>query len=537
VPLAEEGGVALARVSPGKHAIVVEKEGHVTLRKIVDVSTGGVDAKIRLAPMVTQVVVQMKSGRAIEGGLLSSEDDRITITRGKGKMTLKKGQYEKLTVVGEAPLGKSTFELAVKRRAAPGDPSLAPPLPEGTLTEQVKAVRERCEAARKILEDTKRLYGDEAPAAQQFQSRQQALLAQAAEVAVRVEEAVERAEEIQQDLLTKGLAKDSRVVKAAADDVRSHEALLKSLEPYLPDEETEAEDADARRGLPESLKKAFMAARKRTDQYGNPVVRRGRRKSDRETGLPYEIWLRKPRMEFVLVPAGEFLMGSIKRPDELAKEYGVTRDQFEREQPRHSVRITRPLYLAKYEMTQLQWEEVMDSSPWTGRKGVREGPRNPACYITWQNSQQFITGLNKQLRSETFRLPSEAEWEYACRAGTTTEFGFGDDVTKLAKYAWCCANTTEAGEKYAHEVGMKLPNAWGFYDMHGNVYEWCQDWLGGYTSDAQIDPTGPTQGEVRVLRSCAYAWTPYRHRTAFRYRWKPDEPSVFATIRLAVSLP
>ena len=539
VPLAEGGGVALAQVTPGQHVIVVKEEGHVTLRKIVDVATAGAEAKVCLAPMVTQVVVQMKSGRAIEGGLLSREGDRITITRGKGKMTLRKGQYEKLTVVGEAPLGKSTLELIDRsRRTAPtADLSLAPPLPEGTLAEQVKAMRERCETARKILDDTKRLYGDKAPAAQQLEKRQHALLAQAAEVAGRIEEAIERAEQIQQDLLAKGLAKDSRVVKAAADDVRSHEALLESLEAYLPDEETEATDAHAKRGLPEGLKKAFMVPRKRSDQYRNSVVRRGRRKSDRETGLPYEIWLKKPRMEFVLIPAGEFMMGSIKSPDELAKRYGQARDQFEREHPRHLVRITKSLYLSKYEMTQTQWQEVMVSSPWAGRKGVREGLRHPACYITWRKSQEFIARLNKQLRLEGFRLPSEAEWEYACRAGTTTDFYFGDDATKLVKYAWCCANTTDVGEKYAHEIGTKLPNAWGLYDMHGNVYEWCQDWLGGYTSDIQIDPTGPAKGGSRVLRSCAYAWTPHRQRTAYRYRWDPDDPSVFATIRLVASLP
>ena len=109
VELAEGGCVALARVALGQHVIVVKKAGHVTLRKIVDVATGGVEAKVRLAPMVTQVIVQMKSGRAIEGGLLSREGDRITITRGKGKLTLRKGQYENVSVVGEAPLGKSTL--------------------------------------------------------------------------------------------------------------------------------------------------------------------------------------------------------------------------------------------------------------------------------------------------------------------------------------------------------------------------------------------------------------------------------------------
>jgi formylglycine-generating enzyme required for sulfatase activity len=130
---------------------------------------------------------------------------------------------------------------------------------------------------------------------------------------------------------------------------------------------------------------------------------------------------------------------------------------------------------------------------------------------------EFCRRLSKQEDVE-YRLPTEAEWEYACRAGTTTAYSFGDDESKLGQYAWYRKNAWDIGEEYAHRVGQKLPNPWGLYDMHGNVWEWCQDWYGPYGSEKVVsDPMGPAQGEGRVLRGGSFSYLSSVVRSASRY--------------------
>ena len=175
------------------------------------------------------------------------------------------------------------------------------------------------------------------------------------------------------------------------------------------------------------------------------------------------------------------------------------------EGPQHKVRISEGFYLGKYEITQGQWESVMGTRPWSGQSYVGENANHPAVYISWEDVQELIGKLNRVEGRVVYRLPREGEWEYACRAGTTTRWSFGDNESQLGRYAWYDANAWDVGEKYAHAVGTKLANPWGLYDMHGNVYEWCQDWWSGsYSSGSQVDPTGPSSGSHRVFRGGAF---------------------------------
>ena len=187
----------------------------------------------------------------------------------------------------------------------------------------------------------------------------------------------------------------------------------------------------------------------------------------------------------------------------------------------HEVKISKEFYLGKYEVTQGQWEAVMGTQPWDGQNNVHSGSDYPAVYISWNDAQEFIGRLNASTGSEVYRLPTEAEWEYACRAGTTTRWSFGDEESQLTHYAWYLDNAWDVGEKYGHRVGTKRANPWGLYDMHGNVYEWVQDWYGDYGSSSVVDPTGPSTGSFHVIRGGDFN-NPARYvRSADRNNYSP----------------
>ncbi len=212
------------------------------------------------------------------------------------------------------------------------------------------------------------------------------------------------------------------------------------------------------------------------------------------------------KLEMVLIPAGEFMMGS---PD--ADKYAGPA-----EKPRHRVRIAKPFCLGKYLVTQEQWEAVMGDNP-----SFFKGPKNPVEGVSWEDCQKFLAKLNEKSRSarDKFVLPTEAQWEYACRAGSTTRYCFGDDESKLGEYAWYDANSDDK----THPVGGKKPNAWGLYDMHGNVWEWCQDWYDGrYYADAPTDdPRGPATGLNRVYRGGYWDYDAGHCRSADRFYVTP----------------
>ena len=197
-------------------------------------------------------------------------------------------------------------------------------------------------------------------------------------------------------------------------------------------------------------------------------------------------------MVLVPIPAGEFLMGS---PETERGRRGT--------ELQHQVTLTKPFLLGVHEVTQGQWQAVMGTTPWKGEEYVKEGDDYPATYVSWHDAVEFSRKLSEKEGLE-YRLPTDAEWEYACRAGTTTAYSFGDDDSELGEYAWYMENSEVAGQKYAHTVGQKKPNPWGLYDMHGNVWEWCSDWHGDYSSGSVTDPAGPSSGATRV--ECGGSW-------------------------------
>jgi formylglycine-generating enzyme required for sulfatase activity len=222
-------------------------------------------------------------------------------------------------------------------------------------------------------------------------------------------------------------------------------------------------------------------------------------------------------MVLVPIPAGEFQMGS--------------RDFFDDEKPPHQVTITKPFYVSVHEVTQRQYETVTEHRPWQGESNVQEGPDYPATYVDWDDAVEFCRKLSQQEGVE-YRLPSEAQWEYVCRAGTTTAYGFGDDVSKLGQYAWFSENARKIGEEYAHPVGQKLPNSWGLYDTHGNVWEWCHDWLRPYEKDAVSDPTGPDRGATRVKRGGSFDDAAHAARSGLRSSRTPDHRNHYIGFRV-----
>jgi len=180
------------------------------------------------------------------------------------------------------------------------------------------------------------------------------------------------------------------------------------------------------------------------------------------------------RFEFCPTPAGTFLMGS------------------ELQGPIHQVTLSRPFHMGRHPVTQAQWEAVMGANPSTYR-----GADRPVEQVSWDDCQAFVGRLNAAGQG-TFRLPTEAEWEYACRAGAPGTFCFGDDERLLDGYGWYSANS--GGQ--TQPVGQKKPNAWGLHDVHGNVWEWCQDWWDDYGAGPVTDPQGAPAGFMgaRVFR-------------------------------------
>lgn len=217
-------------------------------------------------------------------------------------------------------------------------------------------------------------------------------------------------------------------------------------------------------------------------------------------------------MELALIPGGEFLMGS--PPGEADRG---------NDEQQHHVRITQPFYMGTTEVTQGQWQAVMKTTLWKYQMFVKEGSGYPATAVSWEDAVEFCRRLSAA-ESRTYRLPTEAGWEYACRAGSTTSYCFGDDATSLKDYAWFDGNAWNVNEQYAHRVRQNRANAYGLFDMHGNVWEWCSDWYDAdyYSKSPSSDPPGATTGSYRVLRGGGWRDAPRLCRSAFRLRYSPS---------------
>ena len=223
-------------------------------------------------------------------------------------------------------------------------------------------------------------------------------------------------------------------------------------------------------------------------------------------------------MEFVLIPAGSFTMGST-----------IGRES---EKPPHQVNIPQSLYLQTTEVSQGQWKRVMGDNP---SSFAECGDDCPVENVSWDDVKDFIKKLNVMESSDKYRLPTEAEWEYACRAEKTTEFSFGNDGSKLDEYAWYEVNSEEA----THKVATKKPNPWGMYDMHGNIWEWVEDdwhyWYDGSPVGGQAWVDKP-RGSQRVIRGGSWESNAYDCRSAPRFGEKPGNRSFSLGFRLAKSV-
>ena len=216
------------------------------------------------------------------------------------------------------------------------------------------------------------------------------------------------------------------------------------------------------------------------------------------------------KLEMTLIPAGKFVMGS--------PESEVGRSDYETQ---HKVTLTKSYYMGKYEVTQEQWKAVMGKNP-----SDTKGAKLPVTDVSWEDCQEFIKKLNAKTNGG-YRLPTEAEWEYACRAGTKTAYSFGAKITPKD------ANYDDSGIYEPVAVGSYKPNAFGLYDMHGNVWEWCEDWKADYPNGAVMDPKGPAKGELRVLRGGSFNYHDSAARSSDRNQCTPATGYIGAGFRLA----
>ena len=225
-------------------------------------------------------------------------------------------------------------------------------------------------------------------------------------------------------------------------------------------------------------------------------------------------------MTLTLIPAGTFMMGSPESESQRRPTEG----------PQHPVEISHAFYMGVYEVTQGQYENVMGKNP-----SRFKGSQLPVESVNWHDTVSFCKHLSElpeeKAAGRAYRLPTEAEWEYACRATSTTSYCFGGTAESHGEFAWFGENS----ERKTHPVSEKKANRWGLYDMHGNVFEWCQDWGADYLTGAATDPQGPSGGSRRVGRGGSWNDVAASCRAAYRYSNDPTFRSINFGFRLALS--
>jgi formylglycine-generating enzyme required for sulfatase activity len=231
-------------------------------------------------------------------------------------------------------------------------------------------------------------------------------------------------------------------------------------------------------------------------------------------------------MKLVLIPKGTFMMGSPKSEEERQDD-----------ETQHEVTIGKDYYLGVYEVTQAQYEKVMGKNP-SYFQGAIVGNENadlPVDNVSWDDVVEFCKKLSdlpeEKKAGRMYRLPTEAEWEYACRAGSKTAYSFDDEEGLLPEYGWFSRNSS----RRTHTVGLLEPNAWGLHDMHGNVWEWCSDWYEEYPKGAVSDPTGPKEGSDRVIRGGSWDYEAAHCRSANRNGRDPSFRFDYYGFRVALS--
>ena len=240
------------------------------------------------------------------------------------------------------------------------------------------------------------------------------------------------------------------------------------------------------------------------------------------------------KLDMVLIPSGKFMMGLTKKEfkNEFEKKLGEKEEELGKKEiyfvnlimnnqgKQHEVTLTKPFCMGKHEVTQEQWEAVMGKNP-----SSTKGAKLPVTNVSWEDCQEFIKKLNAKTDG-SYRLPTESEWEYACRAGTTTAYSFGDKITPKD------ANYLDSKIEKPVAVGSYKPNAFGLFDMHGNVWEWCEDWHGEYPF-AVTDPKGPATGNRRVIRGGSSGYYGSFARSSNRYYSLPTNRGSLGGFRLA----
>jgi formylglycine-generating enzyme required for sulfatase activity len=262
---------------------------------------------------------------------------------------------------------------------------------------------------------------------------------------------------------------------------------------------------------------------------GSREAQERQRQAVQQLGLPLEVKTRKTGIRFRLIPAGSSTMGS--SPGETSRDNDETQ---------HQVTLSKPFYCGKYEVTQGQWEAVMGSNPSHFKSAGRDAPVET---VNWEDCQVFLRKLCQMegVPGETYRLLTEAQWESACRAGTTTEFCYGNDLdSSMANFDGNFPYGSGPKGEYrqtAVRVGSFQPNGFGLHDMHGNVWEWCRDRYGEYPSGSVTDPLGPASGVLRVFRGGSWVSHAAGCRSADRFWSAPVGHALYLGLRLARTMP